>query len=252
MTICSRLLLICYIKSYLVVTSAFDSIENTGISGIFTTRKRSLGQSNIFTSVCLFTGDLHPGGLGRPPLPKAEHYAIRSTSGWFASYWNAFLLCFNSNYIFFYFLWHIIIKQYLHQSYEWFYKHIKANKKRRLTVCVVGDLEKAKLSRTVTPMDVFCCMWFVCVQIVNRGVLFLLKFGIFSPERKETRCLGTTETEVWVGNFNVKARKTIEHKLHKIWHSLKFCKISGKQAHPWPILYHRCVRPGHNKVWYIA
>ena len=29
------------------------------------------------------------GGLGRPPPP--EHYGIRSISGRYASYWNAFL-----------------------------------------------------------------------------------------------------------------------------------------------------------------
>ena len=67
---------------------------------------------------------------------------------------------------------------------------------------------------------------------INRGVLVFLKFGQFSPERKETGSLGTTESEVWIGNFNVKAWKTTEHKLHKIWRSLKFCKISGKRAHP--------------------
>ena len=43
-----------------------------------TARKRSFGQGNVFTPVCLFTGGsasegpclqggLHPGGLGRPP-----------------------------------------------------------------------------------------------------------------------------------------------------------------------------------------
>ena len=45
--------------------------------GVITARKRSLGQCNIFTSVChsfcprgggcLHPGRLHPGGLGRPP-----------------------------------------------------------------------------------------------------------------------------------------------------------------------------------------
>ena len=64
------------------------------------------------------------------------------------------------------------------------------------------------------------------------GVLVFLKILHFSPERKETGGLGATESEVWIGNFNVKAWKTTEHKLHKIWHSLKFCKNSGKRAHP--------------------
>ena len=64
------------------------------------------------------------------------------------------------------------------------------------------------------------------------GCTHFLKFGHFSSERKETESSGATESEVWIGDFNVKARKTIEHKLHKIWRSLKFCKISGKRAHP--------------------
>ena len=39
--------------------------------------------------VCL-RGDLHWGGLDRPP----EIYGIQSTSGQYASYWNAFLFCY--------------------------------------------------------------------------------------------------------------------------------------------------------------
>ena len=50
---------------------------NVYILLIFTARKRSLGQGNVFTRVLLLCsqGDLHPGGsasgggLGRPPLP---------------------------------------------------------------------------------------------------------------------------------------------------------------------------------------
>ena len=33
---------------------------------------------------------------------------------------------------------------------------------------------------------------------------------------------GATECGVWIGNCNVKVWKSTEHKLHKIWHSLKF------------------------------
>ena len=51
-----------------------------------------------------------------------------------------------------------------------------------------------------------------------RGVLVLLNFSHFSSERKETGSLGVTES------FSVKAWKTTEHKVHKIWRSLKFCK----------------------------
>ena len=47
------------------------------------------------------------------------------------------------------------------------------------------------------------------------GVLVFLNFSHFSPELKETGSLGATESEVGIGNFNVKARKTTEHKLHK-------------------------------------
>ena len=65
------------------------------------------------------------------------------------------------------------------------------------------------------------------------GVLVFMNFSHFSAELKETGSLGATESEVWIGNLNVKAWKTTEHKLHKIWCSLKFCKNSAKRAHPW-------------------
>ena len=56
---------------------------------IITARKRSLGQGNIFTSVCQEFcsqgGCLVPGGVWRPPL--RDGYCC----GWYASYWNAFL-----------------------------------------------------------------------------------------------------------------------------------------------------------------
>ena len=65
-----------------------------------------------------------------------------------------------------------------------------------------------------------------------RAVLVFLKFWHFSCELEETESLGATESEVWIGNFNVKAWKTTAHKLHKIWGSLKFRKNSGKGAHP--------------------
>ena len=38
--------------------------------------------------VCL-QGGLHPGGVGQ--IPPIRYYRIWSTSGWYASYWNAFL-----------------------------------------------------------------------------------------------------------------------------------------------------------------
>ena len=76
---------------------------------IITARKRSLGQGNIFAPVC---HSVHRGGTwagnpqqvypqaGTPPgwytplgryTPWAMHAGIRSTSGRYASYWNAFL-----------------------------------------------------------------------------------------------------------------------------------------------------------------
>ena len=68
----------------------------------------------------------------------------------------------------------------------------------------------------------------------HRGVLVLLRFGQFSCELQKTGSSGATESEVWIGNFNVKAWKTTEHKLHKIWRSRKFYKNSRKRAHPRP------------------
>ena len=85
---------------------------------IFTARKRSLGQGNIFTPVCYSVHrglpqcmmGYHPPGPGipqtrcptdqaspsnqAPPVPAPRHRAcweIRSTRGWYASYWNAIL-----------------------------------------------------------------------------------------------------------------------------------------------------------------
>ena len=43
------------------------------------------------------------------------------------------------------------------------------------------------------------------------GVLILLKFW----QLKETGSSGATESEVWIGDSNVKAWKTTEHKLHQ-------------------------------------
>ena len=88
------------------------------LSHIFTTRKWSLGQGNIFAPVCHsvhrgeYLGRYTPSlgryiSLGRYPLqagtppgrytpqagspPTSVHAGIRSTSGRYAFYWNAFL-----------------------------------------------------------------------------------------------------------------------------------------------------------------
>ena len=65
------------------------------------------------------------------------------------------------------------------------------------------------------------------------GVLVFPKFGQFSSELTKTWSSGATKCGVWIGNCNVKVWKSTEHKLHKIWRSLKFCVNSIKRAHPW-------------------
>ena len=79
---------------------------------VITTHKRSLGQGNVFfTPVCHSVhgggrsasclGGLHPGGGvcirgngGGWADPLTEQCRIRSISGRYASYWNAFILSF--------------------------------------------------------------------------------------------------------------------------------------------------------------
>ena len=75
---------------------------------LFTARKRSLGQDNIFIGVCqefcsqAGSASLHAGipppreqtppGSRHPPTPQWKAcWEIQSTSGRYASYWNAFL-----------------------------------------------------------------------------------------------------------------------------------------------------------------
>ena len=66
-----------------------------------------LGQGNIFTGVSLSTGGREgclpqcmlgytPPGADTPPHPPGADFSIRSTSGRYASYWNAFLFFFFS------------------------------------------------------------------------------------------------------------------------------------------------------------
>ena len=85
-------------------------IADLSVEIIFTVRKRSLGQGNIFTSVCqkfCSLGGSAPLHAGIPPLPlgKADPSpwqgrppplaqcvpGDRSTSGRYASYWNVIL-----------------------------------------------------------------------------------------------------------------------------------------------------------------
>ena len=55
---------------------------------LITTRKRSLGQGNIFTGVCLSTGGRDGVSLTESPLDRNPHTKIACTvkSGWYASY----------------------------------------------------------------------------------------------------------------------------------------------------------------------
>ena len=119
---------VCYaVKKLIVLTTDNNKV---GYALIITARKRSLGQGNIFTSVghsvggggsggfqACITGHMTRGVLPRgvciggvciqegvclqggsaggwaDPLPRyMGYYGIRSTSGQYASYWNAFLL----------------------------------------------------------------------------------------------------------------------------------------------------------------
>ena len=84
---------------------------------------------------------------------------------------------------------------------------------------------------------------FSAVSWRSRVCSFCWIFHIFhifaSTCRNAEMSSGTTESEVWIDNFNVKAWKTTKHILHKIWCSLKFCKIQQNEhtpaggSHPW-------------------
>ena len=56
------------------------------------------------------------------------------------------------------------------------------------------------------------------------GSIYVKELSYVQIIYQRTKCsmfslFGATESEVWIGNFNAKARKTTEHNLHKIWHS---------------------------------
>ena len=63
--------------------------------------------------------------------------------------------------------------------------------------------------------------------------------------RQKTERVGATKSKVWIGNFNVKTRKTIEHILLKIWHATQFGKISAKRTHTVSAYSHRRKRWVH-------
>ena len=59
----------------------------------------TLREGNVYTGVCLFTGEsafpqCH-GQADTPPPEGRPPAQIRSTGGWYASYWNAYLFNFN-------------------------------------------------------------------------------------------------------------------------------------------------------------
>ena len=49
---------------------------------------------------------------------------------------------------------------------------------------------------------------------------------------QKTECVGATESKVRIGNFNVKATKTIEHILSKTWHAHNFAKFQQNEHTP--------------------
>ena len=82
-----------------------NSIRVNCTETIFTARKRSFGQGNVFTPVydSVHRRGVCPIACGDPPplgqtcpldrhLPPFGHYRIRSTSGRYTSYWNALVL----------------------------------------------------------------------------------------------------------------------------------------------------------------
>ena len=118
-----------YLTTHTVTRDLIKGFQKSWVYIIFTARKLSLGQGNVFAGVCLSTGgltsehvsqvtwprDLYPkgsaSGRGLHPWGLPTHcrvclwwvgqtaqdprymgyYGIRSTSRQYASYWNAFL-----------------------------------------------------------------------------------------------------------------------------------------------------------------
>ena len=70
------------------------------------------------------------------------------------------------------------------------------------------------------PTKCACLIYAVYTSLnLSWGVLVLLKFWVNSQKLGSS---GATECRVWIGNCNVKVWKSTEHKLHKIWRSVKF------------------------------
>ena len=85
-------------KSYWLVADSKFGLEKTSYEHCGSTLNAGKGAISLFSQKVFFCyrvgglqpGGLHLGGVGQTPLP--ENYGIQSTSGRYASSWNAFLL----------------------------------------------------------------------------------------------------------------------------------------------------------------
>ena len=62
------------------------------------------------------------------------------------------------------------------------------------------------------------------------------RFAEILSELTKTWSSGATECGVWIGNCNVKVWKSTEHKLHKIWRSLKFQQNEHTPGVDWVLI----------------
>ena len=82
----------------------------------------------------------------------------------------------------------------------------------------------------------FCCYIKIYRRFISYNTSTLFDPGMCSfcgnwMVCQKTEDVDATDPKVWIGKFNVKVRKTIEHILPKTWYTAQFCKISAKQAH---------------------
>ena len=70
-------------------------------------------------------------------------------------------------------------------------------------------------------------------DIFNRfTVSGVCSFCWYCVESQKTECVGATESQVWIGNFNVKARKTIKQIVPKTCAPHNFAKFrQNEQQH---------------------
>ena len=88
-----------------------------------------------------------------------------------------------------------------------------------------GQVQKRKRNCFNFAMMI-CCRWWISVLQGHFGTgrepPGCARFAEILSELTKTWSSGATECGVWIGNCNVKVWKSTEHKLHKIWRSLKF------------------------------